>query len=260
MLQRGIRAHGLDESTLWIVFGDHGEAFGQHDGNYGHTFQIFDENVRVPLLIAAPGLITRQVHASQIVSLIDVAPTIADLVGREGQEGREGQDGGQDGYDGIYRGRSLLDPAPRLAFFFADYSRRLVGLRDGRFKAIADLDSGRTALYDLDDDPGEQRDISRDHRDRMAWYENNLRAWIDRQALHHRGRGGHGDQLGLTSCPPCPPWWRGYFFGEHSPATISIDDTFNRRVSDLISFDPLVPTGLSSGLVDGTTVPVTRTR
>jgi len=183
-LMRGIRARGLDETTLWIVFGDHGEAFGQHDGDYGHTFQIFDENVRVPLLIAAPELIGRQVRASQVVSLIDIAPTIADLVGQEGRGRQEAQDG-----------RSLLDATPRLAFFFADYSRRLVGLRDGRFKAIADLDSARTVLYDLDDDPGEQRDISPADRDRVAWYENNLRAWIDRQALHHRGRGGHGEQI-----------------------------------------------------------------
>ena len=217
-LRRGVHVRGLDETTLWIVFGDHGEAFGQHDGNYGHTFQIFDENVRVPLLIAAPGLVSRQVRARQVVSLMDVAPTIAALLGQEGQEE-------------IYQGRSLLDGAPRMAFFFADYSRRLAGLRDGRFKTIVDLDSGRAALYDLEQDPGEQRDISRDRPDRAAWYERNLRAWSGRSS-----------------------------YLRQSPATISIDDTFSRRVSDLISFDPLVPTGLSAGFVDGTTIPVTRTR
>ena len=56
-LRRGLEARGLDRNALWIVLGDHGEAFGQHEGNYGHTFQLYDENVRVPYLIAAPGLL-----------------------------------------------------------------------------------------------------------------------------------------------------------------------------------------------------------
>src|SRR5262245_3068313 len=53
----GLESRGLDTNTLFVIFGDHGEAFGQHKGNYAHTFFIYDENVRVPLLIAAPGLV-----------------------------------------------------------------------------------------------------------------------------------------------------------------------------------------------------------
>jgi arylsulfatase A-like enzyme len=56
---------------VWIVLGDHGEAFGQHDGNFGHTFQVYEENVRVPFLIAAPGVMSNQMRTSQIVSLVD---------------------------------------------------------------------------------------------------------------------------------------------------------------------------------------------
>ena len=46
------RSHAVRRS------GDHGEAFGQHPDNFGHTLFIYDENVRVPFVIAAPGLIT----------------------------------------------------------------------------------------------------------------------------------------------------------------------------------------------------------
>ena len=80
-LMAGLRSRGLDRKTLWIVLGDHGEAFGQHDGNYGHTFQVYDENVRVPFLIAAPGLLPHQIRSRQVVSLIDTAPTVLDLAG-----------------------------------------------------------------------------------------------------------------------------------------------------------------------------------
>jgi glucan phosphoethanolaminetransferase (alkaline phosphatase superfamily) len=165
-LIRGIRARGLEERTLWIVFADHGEAFGQHDGNYGHTFQIFDENVRVPMIIAAPGLVARQARSTQIVSLIDTAPTLLDLIGEPAPA--------------RYDGRSMLDGAPRIAFFFADYSRGLLGLRDGRFKMIYELDSRRAKLYDLHDDAGERRDVARRDPDRAAWYERNLLAWNSR--------------------------------------------------------------------------------
>jgi arylsulfatase A-like enzyme len=77
----GLRERGVEDRTLFVVFGDHGEAFGQHEGNYGHSFFLYDENVHVPYLIAAPGLIREQMRVPGPISLIDTAPTILDLVG-----------------------------------------------------------------------------------------------------------------------------------------------------------------------------------
>jgi arylsulfatase A-like enzyme len=165
----GIRARGLGESTLWIVLGDHGEAFGQHDGNYGHTFQLYEENIHVPLLIAAPGAIEGQVRSGRVVSLIDTAPGVLDLIGAEGPPG--------------YQGRSLLDPAPRLAFFFADYSLGLLGLRDGPRKVIYELASNRARLFDLSRDPGESSDLAAREAERARWYAENLRAWSAAQRV-----------------------------------------------------------------------------
>ena len=143
-LVEGIRARGLEQKTLWIIYGDHGEAFGQHDGNYGHTFQLYEENVHVPLLIAAPGLMHAQIRAPQVVSLIDIAPAILDLAGLP--------------VPPEYQGRSLLDPSPRVALFFADYSLGLAGYRDGPRKVIRELRSGRTMQFDLGTDPRETVD------------------------------------------------------------------------------------------------------
>ena len=80
-LIRGLQERGLYENTLFVVFGDHGQAFGQHDGNYGHSLFLYDENIHVPYLIAAPGLINEQIRISRPISLIDTAPTILDLAG-----------------------------------------------------------------------------------------------------------------------------------------------------------------------------------
>jgi phosphoglycerol transferase MdoB-like AlkP superfamily enzyme len=161
-LMRGLRTRGLDRRTLWIVLGDHGEAFGQHDGNYGHTFFLYDENVRVPFVIAAPGM-TQSIRSRQVVSLIDTAPTVLDLLGLDAPE--------------TYQGRSMLDPAPRLALFFADYSLGLLGVRDGPLKFIYEVGSGRSKLFDMDVDSQEKTDQSNRYPVQARWYQENLQRW-----------------------------------------------------------------------------------
>jgi glucan phosphoethanolaminetransferase (alkaline phosphatase superfamily) len=166
-LIRGLRARGLDQKTLWIILGDHGEAFGQHEANYGHTFQLYDENVRVPFLLAAPGVVANQIHSRQVVSLIDTAPTVLDLEGLRPPEN--------------YQGRSMLDGEPRMALFFADYSLGMLGLRDGPRKFIHELESGRSKLFDVEKDPQERMDLSDRHVEEVRWYTQDLRSWSSAQ-------------------------------------------------------------------------------
>jgi hypothetical protein len=167
-LRRGLEARGLDRTTLWIVIGDHGEAFGQHAGNYGHTFQLFEENVRVPFLVAAPGLLTGPLRARRIVSLLDTAPTTLDLLGLPLPDD--------------YEGTSMLDRRPRMALFFTDYSLTLAGLRDGSRKIVHDLGSGRTRWYDLERDPEETADLSAQYPDQTRRYVDILRGWVTTRA------------------------------------------------------------------------------
>jgi phosphoglycerol transferase MdoB-like AlkP superfamily enzyme len=162
-LARGLRERGLEEKTLWVIFGDHGEAFGQHDGNFGHTFFLYDENIRVPLLVAAPGLLQKQLRVDAVTSLVDVSPTILDLAGLPIPE--------------VYQGRSALDAEPRLALFFTDYSLRFIGLRDRSWKFILELDSGRSKLFDLGRDPQESNDLSYLHGDLVSRYTQHLLQW-----------------------------------------------------------------------------------
>jgi arylsulfatase A-like enzyme len=162
-LVEGIRGRGLEEQTIWVIYGDHGEGFGQHEGNYGHTFALYEENVHVPFLIAAPGLRTDQRRVRKVVSLADTAPTVLDLLGLRAPQ--------------CYEGESMLDAQSRMALFFTDYSLGMVGLRDERWKCIYEVDSGRTRLFDLAQDPGERADISSRERDRTSHYTQILRAW-----------------------------------------------------------------------------------
>ncbi len=162
-LIEGLRARGLEDNTVWLIYGDHGEAFHQHEGNYGHTFFLYDENVHVPFLIAAPGLLRARQHVQKAVSLLDVAPTLLDLTGIP----RPAE----------YQGRTALDGSQAMALFFTDYSLAFAGLRDGEWKYVQEIGSGRGELFDLTRDPGEHRNLSALDPGRAARYAGILRAW-----------------------------------------------------------------------------------
>jgi len=165
-LMDGLRARGLEQNTVWVIYGDHGEAFHQHPGNYGHTFFLYEENVHVPFLIVLPGR-DRGQRVRTVVSLIDTAPTILDLMGIQPPDN--------------YQGRSMLSGAPRMALFFTDYSLGLLGLRDGPWKFIYETGSGKTELFDLERDPAELSNITAREAARTAGYAQLVRGWSSAQ-------------------------------------------------------------------------------
>lgn len=163
----GLRARGLEESTLFVLCGDHGQAFDQHRGNIGHTLFLYEENVHVPLLFAMPGRAAQSHHVKRTASLVDVTPTVLDLLGIEANPG--------------YQGRSLLSGPQRLALFCTDYGLAYAGLRDGPWKFIHEFDSDRDRLYYLPDDPGEQHDVSAAHLQRVTAYRGHVEGWTRSQ-------------------------------------------------------------------------------
>ena len=70
----------LTERTIVVVTSDHGEAFGEHGHRY-HGGGVFEEDIRVPLIWRAPGLITSGRVISEVVGLVDIVPTVLDLLG-----------------------------------------------------------------------------------------------------------------------------------------------------------------------------------
>jgi arylsulfatase A-like enzyme len=177
----GLRQRGLDQRTVYVIVGDHAEAFGQHDGNHGHSLFIFEENIRVPLVIRLPDSARRTgpTRVGRVASVIDVAPTILDLAGLAPAAG----------HDGV----SLLRPRERMALFFTDYSLGWLGLRDGCWKLMLEIESKRTRLYDLCRDPGETTDRSAEAPDRVDAYRERVENW----ARSRREQ--------VTSSPASPP-------------------------------------------------------
>jgi hypothetical protein len=163
----GLRARHLDDRTMFVVFGDHGEAFGEHPGNFAHTLFIQEENVHVPLLIAAPGALAASTRIGRVASVVDVAPTILDLLGAP--------------VEPAHQGITLLRPEPRMALFYTDYSIGWLGLADGCWKYLYDLDARRSRLFDVCADPGETQDRAAQAPGRAAAYRARVVAWAAAQ-------------------------------------------------------------------------------
>jgi hypothetical protein len=129
----------LPRDAIVVVVSDHGEALGER-GREGHIWRLDEELVRVLLMIRAPGVAARRIETP--ASLLDVAPTVADLLGADPAPG--------------WQGRSLMRPAvPRSLVLETSYRNRvdIFGMRRDRYKITHDRRSGVFELYDLVTDP-----------------------------------------------------------------------------------------------------------
>jgi choline-sulfatase len=149
-LLTALEERGLLDRTVIIVAGDHGEALGDH-GERDHGIFIYEESIRVPLIVRAPGL--RPTRIDETVRLTDVMPTVLDMLDVELP---------------LVDGVSLVDMmnGRRRNLNLEAYSESLYperfgwaplrALRDGRFKFI---DAPRPELYDLSADSVEEKNI-----------------------------------------------------------------------------------------------------
>ncbi|HEY8377351.1 MAG TPA: sulfatase-like hydrolase/transferase, partial [Nannocystis sp.] len=171
----GLAARGRLGDVLWIVQGDHGEAFRQHPGNIAHSLFVWEENVHVPLVLAPPPDLAPQttLRAPQIAGAVDVAPTLLALLGLPAPD--------------AWDGRSLLAPAPGVARFFSDHVSVLFGLRTGRYKCIVEPARDRVQLFDLGADPGEAVDLAAALPERAAACAADLTAWARRARARLEG-------------------------------------------------------------------------
>lgn len=154
-LLQALEERHLLERTVIIVVGDHGESLGGH-GERDHGIFVYEDVIHVPLIVRAPSL--RPSRVEEIVRLTDVMPTILDLLDVAAPQ-----------MDGVSVA-GLMDGS-RHDLNLEAYSESLYparfgwsplrALRDGRFKLI---DAPRPELYDVEDDPVEEKNIYDERR------------------------------------------------------------------------------------------------
>jgi hypothetical protein len=93
--------------------------------------------------------------------------------------------------DSRHQGITALDGQARTSPFFTDYGARLVGLRDGPWKFIDDVDGGRSQLFRLDLDPAERTNREHLERERVGAYRQILTDWSSAQKALMGSRARH---------------------------------------------------------------------
>jgi arylsulfatase A-like enzyme/tetratricopeptide (TPR) repeat protein len=154
---------GLRESTLIVVLGDHGESLGEH-GIEGHSAFVYETMTWVPLLMGCPGLLPAGETVESQVRLIDVLPTILDVLGIDPPQSVQGatllpcmlgreRPGDLPAYIESYHLNDLFGWSP------------LLGVETSEWKYIR---APKPELYDLRRDPGELNNVHADHPEVVA--------------------------------------------------------------------------------------------
>lgn len=142
-----IQGSGAGDRTLVVLLSDHGESLGEH-GERTHGVLLYDSTLRVPLIFRLPGTLPAREVRRDAVSLADVAPTIARLVGLPPADGMDGRD--------LFG----ADRSPRRIGAISEYPRRklgwanLIAVREDDWKYIR---APRPELFDLALDPAEKQ-------------------------------------------------------------------------------------------------------
>lgn len=149
------------KDTALIVSADHGEAFGEN-GVWKHAFDVWQVLVRIPLLVKLPGQKPRRIDARR--SLVDIAPTIMELLGEKPLE--------------QFQGKSLVpelrgaepDNREPIAVELAEDShnppRRAV--ISGDYKLTVWGKGSKYLLFNLKDDPGELKELGKAEPEKLA--------------------------------------------------------------------------------------------
>ncbi|HEV7428875.1 MAG TPA: sulfatase-like hydrolase/transferase [Thermoanaerobaculia bacterium] len=141
-------------NTIIAIVGDHGEALGEH-GELTHGLLLYEPTLHVPMIIAAPALAPRVIHAP--VSTIDLAPTIASLAGVAFANPVDGRD---------LDLRNGHEPQPVTMYAETQYPAtfgwsELASMRLASTKLIS---GPAPELYDLQHNPGETVNVLTNQR------------------------------------------------------------------------------------------------
>lgn len=184
-----LKDRGMLENAVVVVTSDHGEMLGDH--GLAYKWLMFDQITRVPLIMRdfRPGSVTG-VTVSQLVSLIDLGPTLCELAGAAMPARLEGSS-----LAGVLRGK----PVPRRRHVFCE-DNYLLMIRAEDAKLIFYHGQSEGELYDLATDPREARNLWAEPSASPLRQDllNELLAWLGASCLHNWGYKARAEGAGGT--------------------------------------------------------------
>jgi arylsulfatase A-like enzyme len=167
-----LKALNAYDNTLIIITSDHGESFGEH-GLVLHMPALYEELIRIPLIIKYPFTSARHDVVEQQVSLVDLLPTLLSYLDYPIPSGIDGS------ILGASKRPLISESNTSLAYvdFGEKFRRSLKAIYQGREKYIWASDS-KHALYDLSNDPGEERNLFQSLPSKAESMANALNLWL----------------------------------------------------------------------------------
>jgi arylsulfatase A-like enzyme len=176
----------LTQSTLVVITADHGEELFDH-GKFGHGHALYEEQVASLMIFSHPALRARRV--SEPVSLVDLLPTLAALLGGDPPEGGAGLS-----LAPWIVGESA-GPPPERSLFSELATQKAV--RRGSRKLIRSGDAAASLAFDLADDPGERKPVA----EGPAWRAELEAALVEFEAAQGDEAGAAADETVETVDP-----------------------------------------------------------
>jgi arylsulfatase A-like enzyme len=175
-----LRDLGLEERTLLVFSSDHGEDLHEHNRYFFHSPSMYSSSLRVPLIMALPGVLPRGRETDHPASLVDVAPTVLGLLGLPAPS--------------TFQGVNLLPggtvPArPARTAVFSETSGRIFSVSTPEWRLVFNPERlvpeapggpypiGRTELFDRRRDPREQGNVAALHPDVVQGLVAEVEAW-----------------------------------------------------------------------------------
>jgi arylsulfatase A-like enzyme len=184
-----LRALGLDDRSLIVVFADHGEELYDHDCYFYHITSIHGSVLHVPLVFRLPGTVPGNLRVPGVVELIDLAPTVLNLLGIPASP--------------AFQGRSLrplfTNPSADLGPAFSENKDQILTIRTTQYRFIHNplkfkllwirdeylrsrtgnrfIEYDTEELYDVTADPKESANIAKGHPDVVESLKRSLQEW-----------------------------------------------------------------------------------
>lgn len=165
---------GYGSNTMVIILADHGDEFIEH-GGVGHGHTLYEELIRVPLVMKGPS-IPRNVQIDGLAQSIDIAPTILDILDLLPDREMEGRSlvplifKAEEVHEYVYSERKTFNTEGFLRT-----------IRSKKWKLIRDFDTKQSVLFDLENDPGEAKNVKDRYPKILADLELRLSEWINRE-------------------------------------------------------------------------------